>query len=153
MNTKLLASAALGAVLAASAPAHADGLYIGAFGGVNFAQEADGTGDVGGGAGYTVEVENELGWAAGAAVGYGFDIGLRAEAEIAYRMNELDQANLAIAALDLDGDTTALSIMGNLWFDIPERAGAPVRRRRPGHGAGQPQRRRGPGHWARHVCG
>jgi opacity protein-like surface antigen len=119
MNIKLLASAALVTVLAAASPAQADDLYIGAFGGANFADEADGTGDVGGGYGYTVEVENELGWAAGAAVGYGFDIGLRAEAEVAYRMNELDQANIAIAALDLDGDTTALSIMGNLWFDIP----------------------------------
>ncbi|MDF2763821.1 MAG: hypothetical protein K0S81_815, partial [Rhodospirillales bacterium] len=119
MNSKLLASAALVTVLAAASPAQAEGLYIGAFGGANFADEADGTGDVGGGYGYTVEVENELGWAAGAAVGYGFDISLRAEAEVAYRMNELDQANIAIAALDLDGDTTALSIMGNLWFDIP----------------------------------
>ena len=47
-----------------------------------------------------------------------FAIGLRAEAEIAYRMNDLDQASLAGTSIDLEGDTTALSFMGNLWFDF-----------------------------------
>jgi opacity protein-like surface antigen len=125
MNRKLLAAAAATAALLAAAPAQADGLYIGAFGGVNFLDEADGSADLGGGYNFTVEVENDLGWGAGAAVGYAFDFGLRAEAEVAYRMNDLDQASLGPVALDLEGDTTALSIMGNLWFDIP--LGGPVR--------------------------
>ena len=79
MQTKLLATAAAAALWSA-APAHAEGLYIGAFGGVNFLDEADGTADVGGGYNVTVEVENDIGWVAGAALGYGFDFGLRAEA-------------------------------------------------------------------------
>src|SRR5687767_11311556 len=80
---QLLASAAVAALLAA-APAQADGLYIGAFGGVNFLDDATGSADIPnapGGVAYTVEVENERGWAAGGAIGYGFEFGLRAEAE------------------------------------------------------------------------
>jgi opacity protein-like surface antigen len=120
MNSRLLASAAVAGLLAA-APAQAEGLYIGAFGGVNFVDEATGSADVpgGGGVSYTVDVENDIGWAAGGAIGYGFDFGLRAEAEVAYRWNDLDRASLGPVAVDLEGDTTALSIMGNLWFDIP----------------------------------
>ena len=118
MHTKLLATAAVAALIA-GAPAHAEGLYVGAFGGVNFLSEADGTADAGGGYNINLEVESDTGWAAGAAVGYGFDFGLRAEGEVAYRMDGLDQANAGPIAFDLDGDTTALSIMGNLWFDIP----------------------------------
>jgi opacity protein-like surface antigen len=123
MNSKLLASAAVAGLLAA-APAEAEGLYIGAFGGVNFLDEATGSADAPSpsappGVGYAVEVENDTGWAAGGAIGYGFDFGLRAEAEVAYRWNDLDRAKVVTTAIDLEGDTTALSVMGNLWFDVP----------------------------------
>jgi opacity protein-like surface antigen len=118
MNAKLAAIAAA-AVIAAAGPAQAEGFYLGAFGGLNFLDEADGTADVGGPVSPTVEVESDMGWAAGAAAGYAFAFGLRAEAEVAYRMNALDRATLSPVSVDLEGDTTALSVMGNLWFDIP----------------------------------
>ena len=118
MNAKL-ATLAAAAVIAAAGPAQAEGFYLGAFGGLNFLDEADGTANLGGPTDITVEVESDLGWVAGAAAGYAFDFGLRAEAELAYRRNALDRATIPPVSVDLEGDTTALSIMGNLWFDIP----------------------------------
>jgi opacity protein-like surface antigen len=129
MRTRLLATAALMAVLAYPGRAEADGIYIGAFGGANFVEDVDfeledpvlGPVDF--------EFEDETGWAAGGAVGYAFDFGLRAEVEAAYRHNDHDEGAVADVAFeidgetlpefDLDGETTALSFMGNLWFDVP----------------------------------
>ena len=116
MNARLLGTAALATVLAAATPAQADGIYIGAFGGVNFAQDSDLSYDA---AGYEFDVEHDTGWLAGAAVGYTFDFGLRAEAEAAYRMNNFDRLELAGLGYDLDGDVSTLSLMGNLWFEAP----------------------------------
>jgi OmpA-OmpF porin, OOP family len=119
MNSRFLGTAALATVLAAATPAHAEGLYIGAFGGVNFAQDSDFKYD--GGPGYEAEfdIEHDTGWLAGAAVGYGFDYGVRVEAEAAYRMNDFERIELGGAGADLDGDVSTLSIMGNLWFEAP----------------------------------
>jgi OmpA-OmpF porin, OOP family len=125
MKKPLLCTVALCAILAA-APAEADGLYIGAFGGVSFLDEATGSADgPAPGVSYTVDVESDTGWAGGLVVGYGFSEWLRAEGELSYRQNGLDQAKLGPIAVDLDGDTTALSVMGNVWFDLP--LGGPVR--------------------------
>jgi opacity protein-like surface antigen len=114
MKTRLLATAALAAVLAYAARAEADGIYVGAFGGANLLEDADL--DVGG---YDFEFKDETGWAAGGAVGYAFDFGLRAEAEAAYRRNEHDEGEVAGVDFGLDGETTALSFMGNVWYDVP----------------------------------
>jgi opacity protein-like surface antigen len=119
MNSKLLGTAALATVLAAATPAEAEGIYIGAFGGVNFAQDSDFTYDPGGGYDVEFDVEHDTGWLAGAAVGYGFDFGLRAEAEAAYRMNDIDRLDVAVVGYDLEGDVSTLSLMGNLWFEAP----------------------------------
>jgi OmpA-OmpF porin, OOP family len=124
MKIPLLSTVALGAVLAA-APAQAGSFYLSGFGGVNFLDEATGSADAGPGVSYTVDVESDLGWVGGIAGGYAFSEWLRAEAELSYRHNGLDQASLGPIAVDLDGDTTALSAMGNLWFDLP--LGGPVR--------------------------
>ena len=117
MNAKLAVIAGA-AFIAATGSAQAEGFYLGAFGGLNFLDEADGTANVGGPSDITVEVESDLGWVAGAVAGFAFDFGLRAEAEVAYRMNALDRATLSPVSVDLEGDTTALSFMGNLWFDF-----------------------------------
>jgi opacity protein-like surface antigen len=119
MNARLLGTAGLATVLAAATPAQADGIYIGAFGGVNFAQDSDFSYDPGGGYDVELDVQHDTGWLAGAAVGYAFDFGLRAEAEAAYRMNDFDQFEIAGFGYDLDGDVSTLSLMGNLWFEAP----------------------------------
>jgi opacity protein-like surface antigen len=106
-------------VFAYAGRAEADGIYVGAFGGVNLLEDADlevvdpVLGPV------EFEFEDETGWAAGGAVGYAFDFGLRAEAEAAYRQNDHNEGEVAGVDFDLDGETTALSFMGNLWFDVP----------------------------------
>ena len=118
MNTRLLATAALGAAIGASMPAEAEGPYIGAFGGVSVLK--DGELDVeSGGMSYDLKVENDTGWTAGGALGYAFDFGLRAEAELAYRQNEIDKFHVMGTSVGVSGDTTALSALGNLWYDIP----------------------------------
>jgi opacity protein-like surface antigen len=114
MTPKLLATATLAASLAGGAPALAEGLYVGGFGGVNSLEDAEldlGIVDF--------DIENDTGWTAGAAVGYGFDFGLRTEAELAYRMNDHDEGSTLGTGFGLDGDTSALSIMGNVWYDLP----------------------------------
>ncbi|MDF2764319.1 MAG: surface antigen msp4 family protein [Rhodospirillales bacterium] len=114
MRTKLLATAALAGVLGCASPAQAEGIYVGAFGGVGNLEDADLEAG-----GVDFDFESDTGWLVGAAVGYGFDFGLRTEAEIAYRMNDLDEGSVAGVDFGVDGDTTALSFMGNLWFDVP----------------------------------
>ena len=116
MNARLLGTAALATVLAAATPAQAEGIYIGAFGGVNFAQDSELSYDPGG---YEFDVEHDTGWLAGAAAGYAFDFGLRAEAEVAYRMNDFDRLEFFVYDTGLDGDVSTLSLMGNLWFEAP----------------------------------
>jgi opacity protein-like surface antigen len=114
MHCKLVATATLAGSLAFAAPALAEGLYVGGFGGVNILEDAEL--DVGV---LDFDIENDTGWTAGAAVGYGFDFGLRAEAELAYRMNDHDEGSTLGTGFGVDGDTSALSFMGNLWYDLP----------------------------------
>jgi outer membrane protein W len=121
MKTRLLATAALGAALGVSMPAEAEGLYVGAFGGVSILEDSDLSVD-NAGLSYDVEVDSDTGWALGGALGYAFDFGLRTEAELAYRRNDLDKfhvTNPLPSTVSVDGDTTALSILGNVWYDIP----------------------------------
>jgi opacity protein-like surface antigen len=114
MRTRLLATAALAGLLAHAGRAEAGEIYVGAFGGVNLLEDADlGVG------GYDFKFEDEAGWAVGGALGYAFDFGLRTEAEAAYRRNEHDEGKVAGVEFDLDGETTALSFMANLWYDVP----------------------------------
>ena len=110
MKTRLLATAALGAALGASMPAEAEGLYVGAFGGVSILEDSDLSVD-NAGLSYDVEVDSDTGWALGGTLGYVFDFGLRTEAELAYRRNDLDKfhvTNPLPSTVSVDGDTTAL---------------------------------------------
>ena len=114
----------------ASAPASAEGLYFSAAGGVSLLQNADNSNIM-----PPVDVTSTYdgGWAIGGAVGYALPTGLRLEAEVAYREVSLDELKIAedgglgVALVGAplngvttpaDGRETALSVMGNIWYDI-----------------------------------
>lgn len=51
--------------------------------------------------------------------GYRFSTGLRLEGEVAYRRNDLDEVSLeGLGTADVNGDVTALAVMGNLLYDF-----------------------------------
>lgn len=66
------------------------------------------------GSGGSTEVSMDPGFGFLAAIGNGFD-GLRAEAEFAYRTNDLDK----ISNDPVTGDISSLAVMGNLLVDLP----------------------------------
>jgi opacity protein-like surface antigen len=113
VNTKLMVAAIVAAgVLCGSA--RAEGFYVSGQGGLTFLQDADNTA-----AGGTIETSFDTGWALGGSVGYAFANGIRAEAELGYRQNDLDQARIGgLGSADMDGDVSALSFMANGWYDI-----------------------------------
>lgn len=98
---------ALGTAFASGAAA-AQGAYVGAGGGVNFARDQDLRGS---------DVTYDDGAIATIAVGYAFRNGLRPEVEYAYRDNNAETAGEAT-----QGATDAEAVMANLWYDLPSPA-------------------------------
>ena len=102
MKRSLLASTAMGTLMAATSFAHAEGLGLRVFGGLNIASDNDFSGFIGtytttsGGSFATVgllgdfEFDADLGYVFGGAVGYGWDNGFSIDIEAAYRRNKLD---------------------------------------------------------------
>ena len=120
-------------LLAASLPATvaAEGLYASIGGGISYLQDADNTNFL-----PTVDVESsyDRGWVLSGAVGYALPTGFRLELEVAYRRFALDKlkinddGGLGVAlgggplngvTAAADGHETALSLMANIWYDIP----------------------------------
>ena len=99
------------ALLAACGAAQAaeDGFYIGAAAGVNLARDSkfDLTGS-------QPAASYDTGFAGLASVGYGLGTGLRVEGELGFRDNDIDD----IAGVDGSGDVSALTVMGNVLYDI-----------------------------------
>ncbi|TAH36149.1 MAG: porin family protein [Alphaproteobacteria bacterium] len=62
----------------------------------------------------SVTVESDGGYGIMAALGYRFTNNLRAEGEIAYRHNDLDN----VEGIDLNGDAKAWSFMANGYYDF-----------------------------------
>jgi len=105
MRNKLLTSTAVGALLAASSYAYAEGITLKVFGGLNFLgdESHDGriatssynttfTGDTSLIGGFTgvADFDADTGYVFGGAVGYQWDNGLILEVEATYRRNKLD---------------------------------------------------------------
>lgn len=127
---KKIVQTLIAAPLLCAQAAHAEGLYLSAGAGASVLQDADNTNDS-----PRVDVKStyDPGWAVIGAVGYGFANGLRLEAEAGFRQVSLDELDIEQdgglgAALGLgsvngltvpaDGRESALSVMGNVWYDI-----------------------------------
>lgn len=78
---------------------------------------------------YDSRISTDPGFGGGAFVGYKLPIGLRLELELTYRRNSLDElADFSeFRGVDihgnLDGDISALSYMGNAWYEFNLGAG------------------------------
>jgi outer membrane protein OmpA-like peptidoglycan-associated protein/outer membrane protein W len=119
-NWSLRGTAAALAIAAASfsAPAHADGFYIGLNGGWNWAQHQKV--DVGAlgiaGARGTYKAKYDDGYGINGAVGYGWDNGFRTELEIGYKENQFKNA---LGVGGMNGRSQVWSAMANVYYDIP----------------------------------
>lgn len=101
--------AAIALVLLSVSPAAASGFYVSAYGGANWDDVIDAKG-----------VDDQTGSVIGATVGTSVASvpGLRIEADLSFRQNEVDLFGGFISA---DHDTTAL--MGNVVYDLPVKLG------------------------------
>lgn len=97
-------------VQAAPNAQNAGSIYGGVFGGFTTLPDLD----ISAGAAGDFSLETDGGYGFGAVVGYKWWVGLRAELEISYRENDLDNASGFI----LNGDISALTVMGNVWYDF-----------------------------------
>lgn len=114
----------------ASAQTYSNGFYVAAFGGFNFAGDADfgGTITPPGGA-QNVDVGFDDGFIVGAAAGKSWTtvpLGPfvpRTEIELSYRSNDADTVNFSgngpAPEGNVSGDTSAIFLMGNILLDVP----------------------------------
>jgi OmpA-OmpF porin, OOP family len=86
------------------------GFYIGIGAGPNFSEDSDITRS-----GINTTAELNTGYAILGALGYGFDMGLRAEVEFGYRENTVDSLR---GAANGRGDYRSYALMANLLYDI-----------------------------------
>lgn len=108
------------AVSAHAAPAEDDFpyWYLGVSGGVQFLSDSDIKGTTAG------EVSFDDGVVATVALGYAPHFGvrglddLRVEAEFGYHRSDLDSLQVGAANTALSGDATALTYMGNVFYDL-----------------------------------
>jgi outer membrane protein OmpA-like peptidoglycan-associated protein/outer membrane protein W len=112
-------TAALAVAAAAfSAPAHAEGFYIGLNGGWNWAQNQkvdNSTLGIAGATG-TYKAKHDDGYAINGAVGYAWNNNFRTELEIGYKENEYKTA-MGVGAMN--GKAQVWSAMANVYYDIP----------------------------------
>ena len=121
-------AAVLGALFLPVAATAGDGFYLGLQGGANQVKDQDfkiydadallGLGLIEDGTKIST-IEYDVGYVAGAVLGYGFRNGLRLEIDYAQRESDADQQNdLNRDPSDDNGDVSARSLMGNIWFDL-----------------------------------
>lgn len=98
-----------------------EGLYIQGGIGASWLSDADNTG-----AGFDIESDFESGIALSGAIGKQLNENIRLEAELGYQKNDSDSLSVVNDAglgligttLDADGDVSALSVMGNVYYDL-----------------------------------
>jgi opacity protein-like surface antigen len=98
--------------------AHAEGAYVGIYGGANLHQEADTTVKNTGIPAIDAELHTNTGWLAGISAGYQWHSGFALEGELTYRQNELDRINLLGTSIGLDGTESALALLGNAVYRL-----------------------------------
>ncbi len=117
--------ACLAAAGLAPVAAHAnDGFYVGVEGGLNFltSQNFDASPAL------TVDGKFGDGFLIGLTGGYSFASGLRPEVALDYHHNTLDSAQLNLngspfSSSDIQGNETAYTLLGNLWYDVKSSQG------------------------------
>lgn len=102
--------------------------YVSAFAGATFIDDVVLRGLVGGNP-QTVELDFDTGYVIGGALGYNYgdignNVGLRAEIELSYSDNDIDQiffsGNGPAAEINVGGDFTSTNLFVNALFDLPE---------------------------------
>lgn len=124
MNRKL-AAALGGAALAAFASTSMGaepGWYVSGQAGASFLNDADIEATDEGNA-LDSEIEHDVGFGVGGALGYDIGNGFRVEGEIGYRQNDLDEISGRGVSTPFegefsDGDMSALSFMANVFYDF-----------------------------------
>lgn len=115
-----------GVTPAASVANAAEGWYFSGQAGGSFLSDAaldDPTGIL---AALNTEVEFDPGFSVAGSVGYGFDIGVRVEAEVNFAKNNLDEISVdgtvlgvtVTGAAPMDGNVTATGFMANAFYDL-----------------------------------
>lgn len=92
-----------------AAQAAEDGFYIGAAAGVNIARDSEFDTIAG-----QPDASYDTGFTGLASAGYGLGTGLRLEGELGFRGNDIDD----VAGVAGSGDVSALTVMGNVLYDI-----------------------------------
>jgi opacity protein-like surface antigen len=93
-------------------------LYLRGHGGLGFLAEADTSGP-----GNTANVDFDLGYVLGGALGVEMENGIRIEGEIGYAANDVDSVTGAAAGIafnsgNVNGSVSSLAMMGNLAYDL-----------------------------------
>ena len=113
MKKSLLASTAMGTLMAASSAAHADGFGLRVFGGLNFAGDESFDGRITTSSGTkgptayayvfdgSVDFDTDLGYVFGGAIAYDLGNGFVVDLEVAYRRNKLDIAGAGLFGVQL----------------------------------------------------
>ena len=131
---QLLMAVAAAAMTLGSASAHAAdiepvvepaGWYVSLFGGASWLEDVDTEYDFTGFPGtYEADIETDVGFIVGGAIGTHLTEDLRAEFEVAYSENDVEEIHYTDAG-GSDGDYDAhgkfgiLTFMANLWYDVP----------------------------------
>lgn len=118
MGTRALSLGVVFGLASLASSAHAQGWYVGIQGGMTFAQDADNEAN-----GVTITTSQDTGFNIGGVGGYDFGNSFRAEGEVVYRKNDVDELDLSdlglgVNTLDGTGDVSALSFMANGFYDF-----------------------------------
>lgn len=103
----------------------AGGYYVEARGGVAFLKDSDlndSTGELASIGISELRSNLETGFAVEAAAGYAYSPALRGEIALGYRRNDLDGFSAAVAGapatVEVDGHVDAITLMGNVYYDL-----------------------------------
>jgi opacity protein-like surface antigen len=99
------------------------GWYLSVFGGGVWdsyitAEDTDGDVDTD-----DVEIETDMGWTLGVAVGAHVFDNIRGELELAHTNRDVNGASEGGPTVDVDGSVSTTTLMGNLWLDLDTGSG------------------------------
>jgi opacity protein-like surface antigen len=117
MKKNILMIAGCAMLLSISSSAYsAEGPYVSGNLGLAIASDSDMTNSTA--PGITLDIQSDMGWAVGGAVGYGFSNNTRIEGEIAYQKNDLDKMGILGIDFPITGDTSSLALLLNGYYDF-----------------------------------